>query len=129
MKPDVITPGSVMEIVDICKEAGVPPGVVNLLSGDPAAISSELIQSDIIKKISITGSTRVGKLILKQAADKVQRVTMELSGHSPFIVFDDVDLNKVTDMAQQLNFEIMVKFVYLQTDFIFMRRKKMNLLT
>ena len=99
VKPDVITPGSVMEIVDICKEAGVPPGVVNLLSGDPAAISSELIQSDVIKKISITGSTRVGKLILKQAADKVQRVTMELSGHSPFIVFDDVDLNKVTDMA------------------------------
>ena len=99
VKPDVITPGSVMEIVDICKEAGVPPGVVNLLSGDPAAISSELIQSDIIKKISITGSTRVGKLILKQAADKVQRVTMELSGHSPFIVFDDVDMNKVTDMA------------------------------
>ena len=99
VKPDVITPGSVMEIVDICREAGVPPGVVNLLSGDPAEISSELISSDIVKKISITGSTRVGKLILKQAAEKVQRVTMELSGHSPFIVFDDVDLNKVTDMA------------------------------
>ena len=99
VKPDVITPGCVMEIIDICKEAGVPPGVVNLLSGDPASISSELISSDIVKKISITGSTRVGKLILKQAADKVQRVTMELSGHSPFIVFDDVDLNKVTDMA------------------------------
>ena len=99
VKPDVITPGSVMEIVDICREAGVPPGVVNLLSGDPASISEELIKSDIIKKISITGSTRVGKLILKQASEKVQRVTMELSGHSPFIVFDDVDLNKVTDMA------------------------------
>ncbi len=99
VKPDVITPGCVMEIVDICKEAGVPPGVVNLLSGDPAKVSEELIASDIVKKISITGSTRVGKLILKQAADKVQRVTMELSGHSPFIVFDDVDLNKVTDMA------------------------------
>ncbi len=99
VKPDVITPGCVMELVDICREAGVPPGVVNLLSGDPSYVSSELIKSDIIKKISITGSTRVGKLILKQAADKVQRVTMELSGHSPFIVFDDVDLNKVTDMA------------------------------
>ena len=99
VKPDVITPGSVMEIVDICREAGVPQGVVNLLSGDPAGISEELIKSDIVKKISITGSTRVGKLILKQAAEKVQRVTMELSGHSPFIVFDDVDLNKVTDMA------------------------------
>jgi len=98
-KPDVITPGSVMELMNIIKDAGVPPGVVNLLSGDPAGISSQLISSDIVKKISITGSTRVGKLILKQAADKVQRVTMELSGHSPFIVFDDVDINKVTDMA------------------------------
>jgi succinate-semialdehyde dehydrogenase/glutarate-semialdehyde dehydrogenase len=88
-----------MQLIDICNEAGVPAGVINLLSGDPASISSELIASDTIKKISITGSTRVGKLILKQAADKVQRVTMELSGHSPFIVFDDVDIDKVTDMA------------------------------
>ena len=98
-KPDVITPGSIMEMMNIMNEAGVPPGVVNLLSGDPASISSQLISSDIIKKVSITGSTRVGKLILKQAADKVQRVTMELSGHSPFIVFDDVNIQKVTDMA------------------------------
>ncbi len=104
VKPDIITPGSVMELVDICREAGVPPGVVNLLSGDPPAIASELIESNIIKKISITGSTRVGKLILKQAAEKVQRVTMELSGHSPFIVFDDVDINKVTDMAISAKF-------------------------
>ena len=98
-KPDVITPGTVMELVDICKQAGVPPGVVNLLSGDPPQIAEHLINSDIIKKVSITGSTRVGKIILKQAAEKVQRVTMELSGHSPFIVFDDADINKATDMA------------------------------
>tara|TARA_Y100000748_G_scaffold178043_1_gene149038 strand:+ start:450 stop:1892 length:1443 start_codon:yes stop_codon:yes gene_type:complete len=98
-KPDVITPGAVMELVDICREAGVPPGVVNLLSGDPPSISEQLINSDIVKKVSITGSTRVGKLILKQAANKVQRVTMELSGHSPFIVFDDADINKATDIA------------------------------
>ncbi len=98
-KPDVITPGCVMEMMDIMNEAGVPAGVVNLLSGDPASISSQLVSSDIVKKVSITGSTRVGKLILKQAADKVQRVTMELSGHSPFIVFDDVDIQKVVEMA------------------------------
>ncbi|MDP6784081.1 MAG: NAD-dependent succinate-semialdehyde dehydrogenase [Alphaproteobacteria bacterium] len=98
-KPDVITPGCVMEMMNIINEAGVPPGVVNLLSGDPAKISSQLISSNIIKKVSITGSTRVGKLILKQAADKVQRVTMELSGHSPFIAFDDIDIQKVADMA------------------------------
>ena len=98
-KPDVITPGSVMELMNIIRDAGVPPGVVNLLSGDPAGISSQLISSDIVKKISITGSSRVGKLILKQAADKVQRVTMELSGHSPFIVFEDANIKKAADMA------------------------------
>ena len=98
-KPDVITPGTEMELVDICRECGVPEGVVNLLSGDPASISEQLIESDIVKKVSITGSTRVGKLILKKAADKVQRVTMELSGHSPFIVFEDSNIDKVADMA------------------------------
>ena len=99
IKPDVITPGTVMELVEIYRESGVPKGVVNLLSGDPPSIATQLIESDIIKKISITGSSRVGKLILKQAADKVQRVTMELSGHSPFIVFDDADIKKAADMA------------------------------
>ncbi len=99
VKPDVITPGAVMELVNICHESGVPSGVINLLSGDPPFITDQLLSSDIIKKVSITGSTRVGKLILKKAAEKVQRVTMELSGHSPFIVFEDVDLEKVTDIA------------------------------
>ena len=104
IKPDVITPGTVMELVDICRESGVPAGVVNLLSGDPPSIASQLISSDIIKKISLTGSSRVGKLILKQASDKVQRVTMELSGHSPFIVFDDADIKKATDIAVAAKF-------------------------
>jgi len=98
-KPDVITPGTVMEMVDTIKDCGVLPGAVNLLSGDPAAITTQLLSSDIVKKVSITGSTRVGKIILKQAADKVQRVTMELSGHAPFIVFDDANIDKVTDIA------------------------------
>ena len=104
IKPDVITPGVIMELVDICKESGVPAGVVNLLSGDPPSIASQLIASDIVKKISITGSSRVGKLILKQAAEKVQRVTMELSGHSPFIVFEDADIQKATDIAVAAKF-------------------------
>lgn len=98
-KPDVITPGTVMEMVDTIKDCGVPPGAVNLLSGDPATITTQLLSSDIVKKVSITGSTRVGKIILKQAADKVQRVTMELSGHAPFIVFDDANIDQVTDVA------------------------------
>ena len=59
VKPDVITPGVVMELVEICRECGVPPGVINLLSGDPPSIAQQLIASDIVKKISITGSSRV----------------------------------------------------------------------
>ena len=98
-KPDVVTPGTVMELVDIINKCGVPPGVVNLLSGEPSTIAAQLISSDIIKKISLTGSTRVGKIILKQAAEKIQRVTMELSGHAPFIVYEDADIEKATDMA------------------------------
>ena len=98
-KPDVITPGTVMELVDIINQCGVPPGVVNLLSGDPPSIASQLISSDIVKKISLTGSTRVGKIILRQAAEKIQRVTMELSGHAPFIVHADANIEKATDMA------------------------------
>jgi len=98
-KPDVITPGTVMELVDIINECGVPPGVVNLLSGDPSSIATQLISSDIVKKISLTGSTRVGKIILKQAAEKIQRVTMELSGHAPFIVHEDANVEKAIDMA------------------------------
>ena len=103
-KPDVITPGSVMSLVDVISMAGFPDGAINLLSGDPAKVSERLISSDIIKKVSITGSTRVGKIILKQAADKVQRVTMELSGHAPFIVYDDADINKAVDMAMAVKY-------------------------
>jgi len=98
-KPDVVTPGTVMELVDIINQCGVPPGVVNLLSGDPSYIASQLISSDIVKKISLTGSTRVGKIVLKQAAEKIQRVTMELSGHAPFIVHEDANVEKAVDMA------------------------------
>jgi len=98
-KPDVITPGTVMELVDIINQCGVPPGVVNLLSGDPSSIASQLISSDTVKKISLTGSTRVGKIILKQAAEKIQRVTMELSGHAPFIVHEDANVDKAIDIA------------------------------
>jgi len=103
-KPDVITPGTVMELIDIVNQCGVPPGVVNLLSGDPEKISSHLISSNIIKKISLTGSTRVGKIILKQAAEKVQRVTMELSGHAPFIVYEDADIKKAVDIAMSAKY-------------------------
>ena len=78
-KPDVITPGTVMELVDIINQCGVPPGVVNLLSGDPPSIASQLISSDIVKKISLTGSTRVGKIILPTLGEPVNEIFFTIS--------------------------------------------------
>ena len=127
VKPDVITPGAVMELMNIMNDAGIPPGVVNLLSGDPEEVSNELISSNIVKKVSITGSTRVGKLILKKAADKVQRVTMELSGHAPFIVFEDSNIDKVTDMAITSKYRNNGQVCISPSRFYIHESKKMNL--
>ena len=123
-KPDVITPGTVMELVDIINQCGVPPGVVNLLSGDPPSISSQLISSDIVKKISLTGSTRVGKIVLKQAAEKIQRVTMELSGHAPFIVHEDANVEKAVDMAMAAKYRNNGQVCISPSRFYIQERKK-----
>jgi succinate-semialdehyde dehydrogenase / glutarate-semialdehyde dehydrogenase len=80
-------------------DAGVPPGVLNMVFGVPAEISSYLIASPIIKKITFTGSTAVGKLLGKLAAEGVKRTTMELGGHAPVVVFDDVDADKVAELS------------------------------
>jgi succinate-semialdehyde dehydrogenase/glutarate-semialdehyde dehydrogenase len=86
------TPASPAELVRAFADAGVPPGAVNLLYGDPAAISSYLIPHPVIRKISFTGSTVVGKQLAALAGQHMKRVTMELGGHAPVIVFDDADV-------------------------------------
>lgn len=91
LKPSEETPMTAAEIVRAFHDAGLPPGVLNLVQGNPAEISAHLIKSPIIRKISFTGSTAVGKSLLHLAADGVKRATMELGGHSPVVVFDDVD--------------------------------------
>ncbi|KQW20657.1 NAD-dependent succinate-semialdehyde dehydrogenase [Afipia sp. Root123D2] len=85
------TPGTCIEIVKAFDEAGVPPGVLSLVFGKPAHVSETLIANPIIRKISFTGSVPVGKHLTRLAADGMKRVTMELGGHSPAIVFPDVD--------------------------------------
>lgn len=85
------TPGTCVEIVKAFDEAGVPPGVLGLVFGKPAHVSETLIASPIIRKISFTGSVPVGKHLTRLAADGMKRVTMELGGHSPAIVFQDAD--------------------------------------
>jgi succinate-semialdehyde dehydrogenase/glutarate-semialdehyde dehydrogenase len=91
------TPGTCVELVRCFVDAGVPQGVVNLVFGVPAQVSEYLIASDIVRKISFTGSVPVGKHLAGLAARGMKRATMELGGHSPVIVFDDADAEKAAD--------------------------------
>lgn len=91
MKASEETPATALLIVQACHDAGIPPGVVNLVFGDPPTISSHLMASNIIRKVSFTGSIPVGKHLARLAADNLQRCTLELGGHAPVIVMDDAD--------------------------------------
>jgi succinate-semialdehyde dehydrogenase/glutarate-semialdehyde dehydrogenase len=91
------TPGSAVELVRCFHDAGVPKGVLNLVFGAPADVSQHLIGSDLVKKISFTGSVPVGKLLAGLAAKGMKRATMELGGHSPVVVFGDADPEKTAD--------------------------------
>lgn len=91
LKPSEETPFTAVEIIRSFIDAGVPAGVLNLVFGNPQEVSSTLIKSPIIRKISFTGSTAVGKQLIVLASQNVQRVTMELGGQAPVIVFDDFD--------------------------------------
>ena len=94
VKPSEYTPLSALALAELADRAGFPPGVINIVpSNDAAAIGQALTSHPKVKKISFTGSTRVGKLILKQSADQVKKVTLELGGNAPFIVFADANVN------------------------------------
>jgi len=98
-KPAESTPYSGLVWGWLCKEAGIPDGVVNIVTGDPVEIGKELTSNPLVKKVTFTGSTRVGKLLLKQSATSVKKVSMELGGNAPFIVFNDADLDRAVEGA------------------------------
>lgn len=97
LKPAEETPGTAVAFGRCFQEAGVPAGVLNIVFGVPAEVSTHLLRSPITKKVSLTGSTAVGKILQKQAADTLKRCTMELGGHAPVIVHADADLEKTLD--------------------------------
>jgi len=99
LKASEETPGTAIEMARAFSDAGLPAGVLNLVFGIPGEISEHLIANPEIRKISFTGSIPVGKHLVKLAANTMKRVTMELGGHSPVIVFDDVDPEKTADVA------------------------------
>ncbi|MEQ1541904.1 MAG: NAD-dependent succinate-semialdehyde dehydrogenase [Novosphingobium sp.] len=98
-KPPEETPGCCGALMRCLADAGVPAGVAQLVHGVPDAVSRHLIASPVIRKVSFTGSIPVGKHLMKLAADGVKRITMELGGHAPVLVFDDCDLDKTLDMV------------------------------
>ncbi|HWC22426.1 MAG TPA: NAD-dependent succinate-semialdehyde dehydrogenase [Flexivirga sp.] len=99
VKPAELTPFSALALGNIAEEAGLPPGVLNIVTGQPAPIGAELTSNPAVRKLSFTGSTAVGKLLTKQSADTVKRVTMELGGNAPFVVFADADLDLAVKCA------------------------------
>ena len=98
-KPPEETPGCTIAVMRCLVDAGLPAGVAQLVFGVPDSVSRHLIASPIIRKVSFTGSVPVGKHLMKLAADGAKRVTMELGGHAPVLVFDDCDLEKTLDMV------------------------------
>lgn len=95
LKPAEQTPLTAMALMDIFTAADIPPGVVNLVTtNDPAAVGDAWLADERVRKITFTGSTEVGKLLMRKAADQVKRISLELGGHAPVIVFDDADVDK-----------------------------------
>lgn len=98
VKPSDETPGTAVAIGRCFNEAGIPAGALNIVFGPSAPISEHLIASPIPRKVSLTGSTPVGKLIQRMASETLKRCTMELGGHAPVIVFEDADLENALDV-------------------------------
>lgn len=93
IKPANNTPLSAFALLALAKKAGVPDGVLNAVAGDTAAISDAIMASKEVRKISFTGSTQVGKLLMRNAAETMKKVSMELGGNAPYIVFEDADID------------------------------------
>jgi succinate-semialdehyde dehydrogenase/glutarate-semialdehyde dehydrogenase len=104
LKPAEETPSAPVELVKILMECGVPAGAVNVVYGDPAHISSRLIASRHIRKVSFTGSVPVGRILAAQAAIGPKRLTLELGGHAPVIVFDDADIESAVAKLMPVKF-------------------------
>ncbi|GAA0798031.1 NAD-dependent succinate-semialdehyde dehydrogenase [Psychrobacter piscatorii] len=94
VKPAMETPYSALAMAYLAQQAGVPDGIYSVITGDPIAIGEEMTTNSMVKKISFTGSTRVGKILMKQCADTVKKMSLELGGNAPFIVFDDADIDE-----------------------------------
>ncbi|MDV2441315.1 NAD-dependent succinate-semialdehyde dehydrogenase [Acinetobacter gerneri] len=99
IKPASETPLSALALVALAEQAGIPKGVVNVVTGSAREIGAVLTEHPLVRKVSFTGSTQIGKLLMQQCSSTMKKVSMELGGNAPFIVFEDADLDRAVDGA------------------------------
>jgi succinate-semialdehyde dehydrogenase/glutarate-semialdehyde dehydrogenase len=99
IKPAGQTPYSALAMAELGSRAGIPKGVLNIITGDSKAIGAELCANPVVRKLSFTGSTETGRILMKQSADTVKKLSLELGGNAPFIVFEDADLDAAVEGA------------------------------
>ena len=99
LKPAEQTPFSALALAELAERAGIPRGVLNIVTGDAVAIGKELCASPIVRKITFTGSTEVGRILMRQSSDTIKKMSLELGGNAPFVVFDDADLDAAAEGA------------------------------
>jgi succinate-semialdehyde dehydrogenase/glutarate-semialdehyde dehydrogenase len=99
LKPAEQTPFSALALAELAERAGIPKGVLNIVTGDAPSIGREMCASPIVKKVTFTGSTEVGRILMRQSADTIKKLSLELGGNAPFIVFDDADLDAAAEGA------------------------------
>lgn len=104
LKPAEQTPLTALALASLAERAGIPAGVLNVLTGDARAIGPELTASPVVRKLSFTGSTEVGRILMAQCAPTVKKLSLELGGNAPFIVFNDADLEAAVDGAMASKF-------------------------
>jgi succinate-semialdehyde dehydrogenase/glutarate-semialdehyde dehydrogenase len=98
-KPAEATPLSALALAVLAERAGIPAGVFNVLTGEPREIGGEMTSNPDVRKLTFTGSTEVGRILMKQSADTIKKLSLELGGNAPFIVFDDADLDAAVEGA------------------------------
>jgi succinate-semialdehyde dehydrogenase/glutarate-semialdehyde dehydrogenase len=99
VKPATQTPYSALAFAELADRAGVPKGLLSVLTGSASQIGGEMTRSPIVRKLSFTGSTEVGRTLMRQSADTIKKLSLELGGNAPFIVFDDADLDAAVEGA------------------------------
>src|SRR3954447_25392429 len=99
IKPAGQTPFSALALAELAERAGIPKGVINILTGDSKAIGNEWCTNGAVRKLSFTGSTETGRVLMRQCSDTIKKLSLELGGNAPFIVFDDADLDAAVEGA------------------------------